>query len=53
MIYAPDQVITDYGKRWSIETLFALPKFRGFNLDTTQRLSQLIPEKGTLLVFLS
>ena len=45
--YAPDKAITDYGKRWAIETLFGCLKTRGFNLESThlqdpERLSKLI-----------
>jgi hypothetical protein len=45
--HAPDTAITDYGKRWAIETLFGCFKTRGFCLESSylqdpQRLSKLI-----------
>jgi len=45
--HAPDTAITDYGKRWAIETLFGCFKTRGFCLESTHlqhpnRLSKLI-----------
>ncbi len=44
----PHSAITDYAKRWSIETLFGCLKTRGFCLESThlkdpERLSRLIP----------
>ena len=43
----PDSAISDYAKRWGIETLFGCFKTRGFCLESThfndpQRLSKLI-----------
>jgi hypothetical protein len=45
--YDPDTAITDYAKRWAIETLFGCFKTRGFCLESThlqdpERLSNLI-----------
>lgn len=44
---APQSAITDYAKRWSIETLFGIFKTRGFCLESThlidfERLSKLL-----------
>lgn len=44
---APQSAITDYAKRWSIETLFGIFKTRGFCLESThlidaKRLSKLL-----------
>ena len=44
---SPKTIITDYGQRWGIETLFGLLKTRGFCLESThfrdsERLSKLI-----------
>ena len=44
---AVETAIFDYGKRWSIETLFGILKSRGFNLEEThlremERLSKLV-----------
>jgi hypothetical protein len=44
---APQSAITDYAKRWSIETLFGILKTRGFCLESThlidsERLSKLL-----------
>jgi hypothetical protein len=44
---APKSAITDYAKRWSIETLFSILKTRGFCLESThltdgERLSKLL-----------
>jgi hypothetical protein len=44
---APKSAITDYAKRWSIETLFGIFKTRGFCLESThltdcERLSKLL-----------
>ena len=44
---AVETAITDYGKRWSIETRFGILKSRGFNLEDThlkemERLSKLV-----------
>ncbi|MBF2020328.1 MAG: transposase [Hydrococcus sp. C42_A2020_068] len=44
---SPTTAITDYGKRWSVETLFGMLKTRGFGLESThltdsQRLSKLL-----------
>ena len=45
--YAPDSAISDYAKRWAIETLFGCFKTRGFCLESThftdpERLSKLL-----------
>ena len=50
IVIAPDSpktIISDYGKRWSVETLFGMFKTRGFCLESThftdaKRLSKLL-----------
>lgn len=33
--HAPETALSDYGKRWQIETLFSALKTRGFNFEKT------------------
>ncbi|MBE9046998.1 hypothetical protein IQ255_21780 [Pleurocapsales cyanobacterium LEGE 10410] len=44
IVISPDflpQVISDYGQRWGIETLFGMFKTRGFCLEELKQLKQL------------